>query len=75
MATLSFEIESSEVSEIRTVLKVLGAKKIKIVQQDGAHMSRNEFFEKINSPIKAIENGKGTLIKSKEELTNFWDSL
>ena len=58
MAVLSFEIEESEVSKIRTILKALGAKKLK-VKEDETKMTKEEFFAKIDRSIKDIKEGKG----------------
>ncbi|TZF82794.1 hypothetical protein FW774_14995 [Pedobacter sp. BS3] len=57
MAVLSFEIEESEVSKIRTILKALGAKKLK-VKEDETKMTKEEFYAKIDESIKQAAEGK-----------------
>ena len=74
MTTFSFEISSSETAKIRAVLKALGAKKIK-VEQDDSSMSKEDFLKKMDCSLQDIKDGKGTLIKDKQELKQFFDSL
>ena len=57
MTTFSFEIDSSEVSKVKAILKALGAKKMK-VKEDETKMSKEEFFAKIDKSIKQAEEGK-----------------
>ena len=38
-------------------------------------MSKEEFFAKIDQALKEAEQGKVTRIRSKEELSAFFDSL
>ncbi|WAC41116.1 hypothetical protein [Pedobacter sp. SL55] len=57
MTTFSFEIEPSEVSKLKAVLKALGVKKIKI-QEDKTEMSKEEFYAKIDKSLKESEEGK-----------------
>ncbi|RZL30237.1 MAG: hypothetical protein EOO96_18545 [Pedobacter sp.] len=70
MTTFSFEIEPSEVSKLKAVLKALGVKKIKI-EEDKTEMSKQEFDEK----LKKAKSGSGTILKSKEDVNAFFDSL
>ncbi|TZF82796.1 prevent-host-death protein [Pedobacter sp. BS3] len=74
MAVLSFEIEESEVSKIRTILKVLGAKKLKI-KEDETKMTKEEFYAKIDRSIKQAAEGRVTTIRNKSELKSFLDNL
>lgn len=57
MTTLSFEIEPSEVSKLKAVLKALGVKKIKI-QEDKTELTKDEFYAKIDSSLEQSEQGK-----------------
>jgi len=70
MAVLSFEIEESEVSKIRTILKALGAKKLK-VKEDETKMSKEEFYEK----LKRAKSGSGTILETEKDIHAFFDSL
>lgn len=70
MTTFSFEIEPSEVSKLKAVLKALGVKKIKI-EEGKTEMSKQEFDEK----LKKAKSGSGTILKSKEDVNAFFDSL
>ncbi len=45
------------------------------VQEDDTLMSKEEFFAKIDKALEEAEQGKVTRIRSKEELSAFFDSL
>ncbi len=70
MTTITFEAEKSEFEKIRNVLKALGAKKIK-VKEDDTKMSKAEFEEK----LKRAKAGKGTILKNSDEINAFFNSL
>jgi len=74
MATFSFEVDKSEAPRLRAVLKALGVTKLKI-KEDETKMTKEEFFDKLESARKQIKNGQSTTINSKEELETFFDSL
>lgn len=57
MTTFSFEIEPSEVSKLKAVLKALGVKKIKI-EEDKTEMTKEEFYAKIDNSLEQDEKGK-----------------
>ena len=45
------------------------------VTEDDTLMSKEEFFAKIDKALEEAEQGKVTRIRSKEELSAFFDSL
>jgi len=49
--------------------------KITAVSDDDTLMSKKEFFAKIDHAVKEIEAGKGTVIRSREELMTYFDRL
>jgi len=57
MTTFSFEIDSSEVSKVKAILKALGAKKMK-VKEDETKMSKEEFFAKLDHSIEQAKRGE-----------------
>lgn len=48
---------------------------IRKVKEDDTLMSKEEFFAKIEESEKQIERGEYTVINTKEELDNFFNSL
>ncbi|WP_138765813.1 hypothetical protein [Pedobacter xixiisoli] len=70
MTTFSFEIEQSEVSKLKAVLKAFGVKKMKI-KDDESELSKEEFEEK----IEKAKSGSGTILKTKKDIDSFFDSL
>lgn len=70
MTVISFEIESSEADKVKAVLKALGVKKIK-TRDDRTKMTKAEFEKK----LKESKSGKGTLLHSKQEVSNFFNTL
>lgn len=69
MTVFSFEIDSSEADKIKAVLKAFGVKKLKI--EDETKLSKAEFEDK----LKRSKAGKGTLLHSKEDVSNFFNSI
>ena len=69
MTVFSFEIDSSETEKIKAVLKAFGVKKLKI--HDETKMSKAEFEEKLTKS----KSGKGTLLHSKQDISDFFNSL
>jgi antitoxin (DNA-binding transcriptional repressor) of toxin-antitoxin stability system len=49
--------------------------KITPVTNDDTLMSKEVFFAKIDQAVKDIEDGKGIVIESREELMAYFDSL
>ncbi|MGV3546658.1 MAG: hypothetical protein ACO1N4_06320 [Pedobacter sp.] len=70
MTTFSFEIEKSEVAKLKAVLKAFGAKKLKI-EEEKTEMSKEEFEKK----LKNAKESSGTILKSKEDINAFFESL
>ncbi|MBR5982689.1 MAG: prevent-host-death protein [Bacteroidales bacterium] len=48
---------------------------IRKVKEDDTLMTKEEFFAKIEESRKQIERGEYTVINTKEELDNFFESL
>lgn len=77
MTTFTFEADKSEVEKIRTILKALGVKKLK-VKEDASEpsekikYSRKEFDEMLDES-KKIKSDK--LLNSKDDVKNLFDSL
>lgn len=67
MTTLSFEIETTEVSKIKAVLKALGVQKIKI--------EPNTRFEELSKRVKEAreEKSKGKLTDL--DIENLWENI
>lgn len=53
----------------------LGSFKITPITDDDTLMSKDEFFRKLNHAHEEIKAGKGTLLKTKEEIDQFLDAL
>lgn len=53
----------------------LGSFKITPLTEDDTLMSKEEFFRKLERARKEIKEGKGTTVRTKEELDAFLDSL
>lgn len=68
MATLTFEIESKEVDKVKTILKALGAQKLKVTHANPISPS---FEEKLRNSKK----GKGTKLRTEQEITDFFESI
>ena len=51
MTTISFEIESSEISRLSAILKAYGVKKLKVVEDD-PEMTKEDFTKKIERAKK-----------------------
>lgn len=74
MTTFSFEVDESEATRLRAILKAFGVKKLK-VKEDETKMTKEEFTAKIEEARKEIKEGRSTTIRSTEELRSFIDSL
>ena len=77
MTTFTFEADKSEVEKIRTILKALGVKKLK-VKEDASESSekikysQKEFDEMLDESKKSkIEK----VLNSKADVKNLFDSL
>lgn len=53
----------------------LGSFKITPLTEDDTLMNKEEFFRKLERARKEIKEGKGTAVRTKEELDAFLDSL
>lgn len=53
----------------------LGSFKITPLTEDDTLMSKEEFFRKIDRARKEIKAGKGTILKTKEDIDSFLDKL
>jgi len=51
------------------------AYKIIPIQDDDTLMTKEEFFAKLDRSIQDIEEGKGIVLKSKEEFDKFFENL
>ena len=71
MTTFSFEIDSSETSKLKAVLKAFGVKKLKVENPDETKLSKSEFEKK----LKKAKAGKGTKLTTKKEVSDFFSSL
>ena len=49
--------------------------KITPVSDDDTLMSKEDFFAKIDQAVKDIEDGKGIVVKSRDELMAYFNSL
>lgn len=68
MATLTFEIESEEVDKVKTILKALGARKLKVTHNNPVSPG---FEEKLLNS----EKGKGTKLATEQEVSDFFQSI
>ncbi|MBO7652763.1 MAG: prevent-host-death protein [Bacteroidales bacterium] len=73
MATYLGRISSGQELILKTRDK--GSFVIRKVKEDDTLMSKEEFFAKIEESEKQIERGEYTVINTKEELDNFFNSL
>lgn len=69
MTTFSFEIQESEASKMKAVLKAFGVRKLKIKEEN--KLSKEDFENKL---IKA-KAGSGTKLNTKQDVSNFFSSL
>ena len=53
----------------------LGSFKITPLTEDDTLMSKEEFFMKLERARKEIKEGKGTVLKTKEEIDRFLETL
>ena len=73
MATYLGYVSSGQELILKTRDK--GSFVIRKVKEDDTLMSKEEFFAKIEESERQIERGEYTVINSKEELDNFFNSL
>ena len=73
MATYLGYVSSGQELILKTRDK--GSFVIRKVKEDDTLMSKEEFFAKIEEAERQIERGEYTVINSKEELDNFFNSL
>jgi 16S rRNA C967 or C1407 C5-methylase (RsmB/RsmF family) len=71
MTIFTFETDKSEAVKIRTILKALGVKKLKIIENDDTEMSKDEFEEK----LKRAKSGDGTILRNADDVNAFFNSL
>lgn len=76
MTTFTFEADKSEVEKIRTILKALGVKKLKIKEDpsestEKIKYSRKEFDEMLDESKKSKSE---KVMNSKEDIKNLFDS-
>ena len=77
MTTFTFEADKSEVEKIRTILKALGVKKLKVKEDvsdpaEKIKYSRKEFDEMLDESKKSKSD---KLLNSKDDVKNLFDSL
>ncbi|RRQ46482.1 hypothetical protein [Chryseobacterium sp. SC28] len=77
MTTFTFEADKSEVEKIRTILKALGVKKLKIKEDpsestEKIKYSRKEFDEMLDESKKSKSE---KVLKSKDDVKTFFDSI
>lgn len=77
MTTFTFEADKSEVEKIRTILKALGVKKLKIKEDpsestEKIKYSRKEFDEMLDESKKSKSQ---KVLKSKDDIKTFFDSI
>ena len=73
MATYLGYVSSGQELILKTRDK--GSFVIRKVKEDDTLMSKEEFFAKIEESERQIERGEYTVINSKEELDNFFNSM
>ncbi len=76
MTTFTFEADQSEVEKLRTILKALGVKKLKVKEDsqstEKVKFSRKEFDQMLDESKK---NKSDKALKSKDDVKNLFDSL
>ncbi len=77
MTTFTFEADESEVDKIRTILKALGVKKLKVKEESSESTEKVKYslkeFDQILDESKKNENSN--VLKSKDDVKNLFDSL
>ncbi len=68
MATLTCEIDSKEVDKVKTILKALEARKLKVTHNNPVSPS----FEK---KLRNSKKGKGTKLTTEQRLSDFFQSI
>jgi len=78
MKTIIFEAETSEIEKIKSILKILGVKKIKEIENskypqfDKVKYSQKEFEEMLDF---SKSTKSSTILKNKKDITDFINSL
>ena len=77
MTTFTFEADKSEVEKIRTILKALGVKKLKVKEDASESTEKIKYsskeFDKMLDESKKSKSDK--LLNSKDDVKNLFDSL
>ena len=77
MTTFTFEADKSEVEKIRTILKALGVKKLKVKEDVSESAVKIKYsskeFDKMLDESKKSKSDK--LLNSKDDVKNLFDSL
>lgn len=77
MTTFTFEADKSEVEKIRTILKALGVKKLKVKEDVSESAEKIKYsskeFDKMLDESKKNKSDK--LLNSKDDVKNLFDSL
>lgn len=77
MTTFTFEADKSEVEKIRTILKALGVKKLKVKEDVSESAEKIKYsskeFDKMLDESKKSKSDK--LLNSKDDVKNLFDSL
>lgn len=77
MTTFTFEADKSEVEKIRTILKALGVKKLKIKEDASESTEKIKYsskeFDKMLDESKKSKSEK--VLNSKDDVKNLFDSL
>ena len=77
MTTFTFEADKSEVEKIRTILKALGVKKLKVKEDVSESAEKIKYsskeFDKMLDESKKSKSEK--VLNSKDDVKNLFDSL
>ena len=77
MTTFTFEADKSEVEKIRTILKALGVKKLKVKEDASESTEKIKYsskeFDKMLDESKKNKSEK--VLNSKDDVKNLFDSL
>ncbi len=77
MTTFTFEADKSEVEKIRTILKALGVKKLKVKEDASESTEKIKYsskeFDKMLDESKKSKSEK--VLNSKDDVKNLFDSL
>lgn len=77
MTTFTFEADKSEVEKIRTILKALGVKKLKVKEEPSEAKEKVKYSEKEFDQMldDSKKNKHSKVLKSKGDVKNLFDSL